>query len=277
MNNNFVEKIDNSSIEMRKKILELTYNTGRTGAHIGGALSLVEIMCVLYNGVLQYNPMNMYDEKRDRVILSKGHGVLAWYVALNHVGIIEDSILKTFKKNGSLLSAHPSMNPQYGIEFSSGSLGQGLSLGVGCSLALKRKKNKIARVFVILGDGECNEGSVWEAAWSASHFKCDNLIAIVDRNKLQYDGLTNVVLGDDCFEEKWRSFGWDVLCVNGHDAEDIYNALTKKQTKPMVVIAETIKGKGISFMENNPLWHNHSLSKEQYEQALEELGGEIVD
>ena len=103
------------------------------------------------------------------------------------------------------------------------------------------------------------------------------MIAIVDRNKLQYDGLTNVVLGDDCLEEKWRSFGWDVLCVNGHDAEDIYNALTKKQTKPMVVIAETIKGKGISFMENNPLWHNHSLSKEQYEQALEELGGEIVD
>ena len=257
---------------MRKKSIELTYQMGNKGAHIGGGLSLIEIMAVLYMDVLKYDLTNMTDEMRDRVIFSKGHGTLALYTAMQCAGIITETELNTYKQDDSEVTAHPSVNPKWGIEFSSGSLGQGLSLAVGVALGLRRKHNNTSKVYVILGDGECDEGSIWEAAASASHYGLDNIIAIVDRNKLQYDGTTEEVLNMDPMEEKWKSFGWQVRKTDGHDIDALKDAFYVNNKKPYVILADTIKGKGVSFMENNPLWHNGRLSQKQYEQAMEELG-----
>lgn len=265
-------KIEKAVVEMRREVVQLTYDAGTTGAHIGGSLSLIEIMATLYLGVLRYNLDDMNIEDRDRVIFSKGHGALALYTAMYHAGIIEKNDLMQYKKDDSCLSAHPAMNERIGIEFSSGSLGQGLSLAVGVSLALKMKKNQTSQIYVILGDGECNEGSVWEAAQSAAHFNCNNIVAIVDFNKLQYDGRTKDIMRDEPFADKWKSFGWEVININGHDIDEIYNALNSVYNKPLVILAHTIKGKGISFMEDNTLWHNHALSAQQYELAMSELG-----
>ncbi len=261
--------------QIRFDSLRLTLKTGKMGAHIGGALSMAEIMSVLYMGIVRIDPKNPVDENRDRVILSKGHGALAFYSALNNAGLIKANELDTFKSNEGCVFAHPSMNPAMGIEFSGGSLGQGLSLGVGTCLGLARKNNRDSRVFVILGDGECNEGSVWEAAEAAAHYKLSNLTVIVDRNSLQYDGPTNEIMNDEPFEDKWRAFGWDAETVDGHDVGTIYSSLSKKHEKPNAVIALTVKGKGVSFMENNPVWHNHSLTEDQYKQALCEIGVEL--
>ena len=166
--------------QMRIDLLKMALSAGAQGAHMGGSLSLVEIMAVLYLDVMKFNLQNMKDEARDRLIMSKGHGVMAQYAALKQVGVLSEEDILTYKANDSKVAAHPSLNEQLGIEFSSGSLGQGLSLGVGTALALKRKNNLSSRVFVVLGDGECDEGSVWEAAASASHFGLNNLVAIVD-------------------------------------------------------------------------------------------------
>lgn len=266
-----VEECKKIAKQMRIDSVHMTYRLGNIGAHIGGGLSLIEIMAVLYGMELQYEKENLEAETRDRVILSKGHGTLALYTAMKAVGLISEEELLTYKTKDTFLYAHPSMNPKKGIEFSSGSLGQGLSLGVGCCLGLKRKKNAESKVYVILGDGECDEGSVWEAAQSAAHYECDQLVAIVDCNGIQYDGPTEQVMNFGKMEEKWKSFGWDVCVVDGHDVQALHEAFGTKHDRPLVIIANTIKGKGVSFMENNPLWHNHSLTKEQYEQALREL------
>ena len=266
-----VEECKKIAKQMRIDSVHMTYRLGNIGAHIGGGLSLIEIMAVLYGMELQYEKENLEAETRDRVILSKGHGTLALYTAMKAVGLISEEELLTYKTKDTFLYAHPSMNPKKGIDFSSGSLGQGLSLGVGCCLGLKRKKNAESKVYVILGDGECDEGSVWEAAQSAAHYECDQLVAIVDCNGIQYDGPTEQVMNFGKMEEKWKSFGWDVCVVDGHDVQALHEAFGTKHDRPLVIIANTIKGKGVSFMENNPLWHNHSLTKEQYEQALREL------
>lgn len=266
-----VDSINRAAHNMRKQIVEMTYNTGRTGAHIGGGLSLVEIMAVLYKGILKFNADDREDETRDRLVFSKGHGALALYTAMWQAGILTDADLTTFKCDESDISAHPSMNPELGIEFSSGSLGQGLSLGVGVGIALKRKNNNSSKVYVILGDGECNEGSIWEAATYAAHLKLDNIVAIIDNNRLQYDGATDDILMMNPMEEKWKSFGWDCVTVDGHNIEMLYDELCKSHDKPLVVIANTTKGKGVSFMENNPLWHNGRLTDKQYEQAVAEV------
>lgn len=266
-----VDKCICNAKKIRLDALKLTYGMGNVGAHIGGALSLAEIMSVLYSKVLNVTPKNLLLEDRDRLIFSKGHGTLALYPAMKCAGIITDEELLTYKKNETFLYAHPSMNQERGIEFSSGSLGQGLSLGVGCCLGLKRKNNFLSKVYVILGDGECNEGSVWEAAQSAVHFGCNQLVVIVDNNGLQYDGRTDDIMNNCAIVEKWKSFGWNAKEVDGHNVEQLLLALGEKTDKPLVVIANTIKGKGVSFMENNPLWHNHNLSEEQYEQAIKEV------
>ncbi|NME82783.1 transketolase [Clostridium sp. SM-530-WT-3G] len=257
--------------EMRRKSIEMIYNAKNFGGHIGGSLSIIEIMATLYIGVMNINESNVTSELRDRFILSKGHGVLALYTALNQIGIISNDDLATFKSNDTYLYGHPSMKLDKGIEFSSGSLGQGLSLGVGSCLALKKKNNLTSRVFVLLGDGECDEGAIWEAAASASHYNLNNIVAIVDKNGLQYDGETKNVLSMESLSEKWKAFGWNVIDVDGHDIEQLYDALTKKSDMPIAIIANTIKGKGVSFMENNPLWHHSKLSKEQFESAMNEL------
>lgn len=256
--------------EMRRDALRMTFNTGNTGAHIGGGLSMIEIMAVLYLGVMRYDSSYPMMEERDRFILSKGHGTLGLYTALRQAGFLTADDLLTYKKNDTELYAHPSMNLSKAIEFSSGSLGQGLSLGVGTCIALKRKNNRTSRVFVMLGDGECDEGSVWEAAASAAHYECKNLIAVIDKNMIQYDGATADILSMDPMAEKWRSFGWNAITVDGHDIEDLYDALTRTSDKPLVVIAETTKGKGVSFMENNPHWHNARLTQGEFDVAMAE-------
>lgn len=258
--------------KMRRDALTMSVAAGATGAHLGGGLSMIEIMAVLYQGIMNLDPGNPLWEKRDRFILSKGHGVLAYYTALNQAGFVSDHELTTFKSKDTFLYGHPSMNLSKGIEFSNGSLGLGLSLGVGSALALNRKANASSRIFVLMGDGECNEGSVWEAAASAAHFGLTNLVAIVDKNGLQYDGNTCNVLSMDCLSSKWESFGWSVIKVDGHDVTALYDALSTRSDKPLAIIANTVKGKGVSFMENNPAWHHARLTQSQFEQAIAEQG-----
>ena len=266
-----VKKCEDAAKRIRKQILDMTYSTGNTGAHLGGSLSIVDLLAALYLGVLNYDNKDPNYCDRDRVILSKGHAALALYPTLAEAGIIDFSELDSFKKDGSRLGGHPSLNGLPGIEFASGSLGQGLSLGVGVCLGLKRKNNQTSKVYVFLGDGECDEGSVWEAAMSASHFGLQQLIAVIDSNSVQYDGYTKDVMNLESQKEKWESFGWETAVINGHDIHQILEAYRKVHEKPLAIIANTVKGKGISFMENNYRYHNASLSKELYERAVNEL------
>ena len=255
--------------EIRKNIIRMTYAAGVQGAHIGGSLSLCEILAVLYHEVMNYNKDLPMDENRDRLILSKGHGAIALYAALRSIGLLTDEELMTYKQNGSIITAHPTYLPQKGMEFASGSLGQGLSIGVGVALALKRKE-KSAKVFVIVGDGECDEGSVWEAAASAYHYRLDNLICLIDKNMLQYDGKTEDVLNMGSLADKFRSFGWDCVEIDGHNCEEISEMLHVNHDKPYAIVCNTIKGKGVSFIENEYKWHNAKLSDIQFAQAIEE-------
>lgn len=265
------KRCEDSAKKIRRHIIEMSYGAGNTGAHLGGSLSMVELLACLYRGNLRFNPDDPSWEGRDRVILSKGHAAMALYAAMAESGIIGIDELATFKKDGSRLGGHPSLNGLSGIEFASGSLGQGLSLGVGSCLALRRKKNAGSRVFVFLGDGECNEGSVWEAAASAAHCKLNQLVAVVDMNAIQYDGYTNDVLDMHPMENKWRDFGWDTITIDGHNIGEVLEAYECRGSKPLAIVAHTVKGKGISFMENNWRYHNASLSKALFEQAIEEL------
>ncbi len=242
------------------------------GAHLGGSLSLVEVMAALYGDVMTFDPKKPNAEDRDRLIFSKGHGVMAQYVALKQIGLLTEEELLTYKATGSIVSAHPSIHQtRLGIDFASGSLGQGLSQGVGVALALRKKANETSRVFVILGDGECDEGSIWEAAAAAAHYGLKNLVAIVDENQLQYDGPTDQVLNLTDLSAKWRAFGWDSVEVDGHNVEAITAALKTPHEKPFALIAKTIKGKGVSFMENVAAWHHGIVTQKIYDQAMAEL------
>jgi transketolase len=257
---------------MRRYALQMSLAAGPAGAHLGGGLSMMEITAVLYFGVLRYDVQNPQWEQRDRFILSKGHGALAFYAALILAGFIDERDLATFKSNDTCLTGHPHMDLKHGIEFSSGSLGQGLSLGVGSALALRRRANETSRVFVLVGDGEINEGSVWEAAMSATHFNLSNLVVIVDNNGLQYDGITQDVMNMGDLAAKWESFGWMTLKVDGHDVAALLGALQTPHDKPLAIIARTVKGKGVSFMEHNRVWHHCRLTKAQFDQAMAEQG-----
>ena len=268
-----IQKVKQMSKKMRRKILDVSYSCNLS-AHIGGALSMVDIMATLYGAVLRYDPQKTDWEDRDRFILSKGHGALGLYSALLEAGIISEDIYSTFQINGSDLTAHPVKNIPLGIESSNGSLGQGLSLGIGIALAAK-KKNKKYKIYVFLGNGECNEGSVWEAIMSASSLKLNNLIAIVDNNGFQNEiEPSETILDTTDFGDKWDSFGWNVCSVDGHKISKLYNAFIEcnVKNKPKAIIAHTIKGKGVSFMENNNEWHHNRLTEEKYKQALQELG-----
>ncbi len=260
--------------QVRKDIVELTYKAGTHGTHISGSLSAVEALSVLYNDILRYNRDNLADESRDRFILSKGHAGMAMYAVMNRIGILSDEDLATFKNDGSAFHTHPKMDVSKGIEFSTGSLGHGLSLGVGTAIALKKRNNTSSRVFVMLGDGECDEGAVWEAAMSAAHFKLDNLIVIIDQNQLQLDGRIVDIMNQGSLADKWKSFGWKIYEMDGHNVADIQKTMTdglKNLTSPTVFMSHTIKGKGISFIENQYNWHIGVLTQEQYEQAKKEL------
>ena len=274
MNEQTIEKIASMAKNMRKNALTMAFSAGNKGAHLGSGLSIIEILAVLYGGIMKFDSQNPEWLGRDRFVLSKGHGSLGYYAALAESGFITSDELAFFEENGGFLPGQPSMNMKKGIEFSSGSLGLGLSLGIGVALA-GRKQNKDYNVYVLMGDGECNEGSVWEAAMSASHFKLDNLIVIIDYNKMQSDGASHTVLDMGNFEAKWASFGFVAITVNGHNIGEMYNALeivsNEKDGKPAVIIANTVKGKGVSFMENSNDWHHNRLVESQYQAALAEL------
>jgi len=263
---------------MRIYALQMSLAAGPVGAHLGGGLSMMEIISALYFGVLKYDVANPLWELRDRFILSKGHGALAYYAALSLAGFIDEKDLATFKSNDTYLTGHPHMDLHRGIEFSSGSLGQGLSLGVGSALALRSRGNTSSRIFVLVGDGELNEGSVWEAAMSAAHFKLSNLTLIVDKNGIQYDGITDDVLDMGDLAAKWESFGWTALTIDGHDLNALLDALETPHEKPLAIVARTVKGKGVSFMEHDRAWHHCRLTQAKFEEAMaEQLAPEPVE
>tara|TARA_B100000787_G_scaffold169639_1_gene161464 strand:+ start:892 stop:1716 length:825 start_codon:yes stop_codon:yes gene_type:complete len=257
---------------IKKKILTTAYNAGAKSAHVGGALSCVDLISSLFVNYNIFNSKNFKDDdSRDRFILSKGHACLAYYSALNEIGLISDNEMKTFEEDGSNLLGHPVINKDIGIEFSTGSLGMGLSIGIGLAIA-SQKKNKNFKTFVLMGDGECNEGSVWEAAMSAPNLKVKNLLAIIDKNKFQQTGTNSEIMNIDPIEDKWKAFGWNVMTLNGHDIPSILSYFeTIDFEKPNLLVANTIKGKGFSFSENNNAWHHGVISKKIYEHALNEI------
>ncbi len=264
-------EIKNFSKRVRKHILEMALYAGANSSHFGGALSIVEIISTLFSNQMNLNEKNRYSETRDRFILSKGHACLAYYAALCEIGFIKKDELKTFEKNDSNLLGHPVANKELGIEFSNGSLGMGLSLGIGLCISSKKKKSNF-KVYVILGDGECNEGSVWEAMMAASHFKLDNLYTFIDRNNFQQTGSNNEIMSLENLKSKLISFGWNTIEIDGHNINEISNALNlNDKNRPTAIIANTVKGKGFSFSENNNSWHHAVLTKSTYEKALTEL------
>lgn len=255
---------------MRLRALEMAYASGKNGAHLGGGLSAIEIFASLYGSVMKFDVSNPFNENRDRLVVSKGHCVLAYYTALNAMGFMSNEDLLKFEVNGEHLHGHATRELEKGIEFSGGSLSMGMSFAVGEALACKMK-NLSSRVFVIVGDGECDEGLIWESAMAAANYKLSNLVVIVDQNQLQYDGYTSDVMNQISLADKFTAFGFDVEEVDGHECSQLITALDKKSDKPRCVIAKTIKGKGVSFMEGKREWHHGSINKEQYELAIKEV------
>lgn len=255
---------------IRLSALQMALNSGKNGSHLGAGLSSVEIFAALYGGVLKYDLQNKADENRDRLVVSKGHCVLSYYSALRQAGFLTDEDIQSFETNGSHFHGHAMRNLDKGIEFSGGSLSMGMSFAVGQALACK-KKGLTSRVFSIVGDGECDEGLIWEAAMSAANYELNNFVLIVDRNKLQYDGPTTEVMNQIDLGDKFRAFGFDVRVVDGHDVEALAKAMNEPSDKPVCVIADTIKGKGVSFMEGVKTWHHSVLTQEQYDKAVKEV------
>lgn len=242
-------------------------------AHVGGSLSMADLLAALYGGVLRVDPARPDWAERDRFILSKGHACAAYYAALAFRGFFPEAWLETFYRDGGRLAGHASHTGVPGIEFSTGSLGHGLSVAAGMALAGKRD-GAAWRVFALLSDGECDEGSTWEPALFAPQHGLDNLVAIVDYNKIQSLGRTRDVIDLDPFADKWRAFGWGVREIDGHDMTEILDALGSvpfQQGRPSCVIAHTVKGKGVSFMEDRLLWHYRNPTTEEYKAAVSEL------
>jgi transketolase len=265
-------ELEQMALKMRSKILDISYRCGLS-AHIGGGLSIVEIMTALYGTVMRFDPENPRWEERDRFILSKGHGVLGYFAALLVAGVLNEEQFATFQTNESDLIAHPVMNLDIGIESSNGSLGHGLSMAIGIALAAKMR-GKSYRAIVLMGDGECNEGSVWEAVMLAPQLGLDNLIALVDFNRLQSDGDSTQIIDFGDLGAKFKCFGWDVYDIDGHDLDQIIKSLSNENgnSAPKMIVARTVKGKGISFMENNNEWHHNRLTQANFELALAEIG-----
>lgn len=273
ISNSETAEIIEVSKKLRRQILTMI-NSANSG-HPGGSLSCIDILNVLYTKCMKHYPeceKNPDYKNRDRFILSKGHASPALYAILAHCGYIKEEDLNTFRKFGSKLQGHPCSLKVKGVEVSTGSLGQGLSIGCGMAIGLKLDKIP-SKVYVLLGDGETEEGSVWEAAMNAAHNKLDNIVAIIDRNKLQIDGSTEKVKSVGDVEAKFKAFGWNTVQIDGHNIEEIFNALmiAKNSDKPFAIIANTVKGKGVSFMENQAGWHGKAPNDEQLKQALEEL------
>lgn len=266
-----------SAGNIRKQALTMIHKA--KSGHPGGSLSAADLLLVLYKKIMRLcrdcNNCKEW-EARDRFVLSKGHASAALYSVLCECGYFCPTETDTFRQLGSRLQGHPGCTGLPGIEVPSGSLGQGLSVANGIALALKLDK-KDSNVFVLMGDGELQEGQVWEAAMSSAHYKLDNIVAVVDRNRLQIDGDTESIMALEPLADKWKAFGWEVFNINGHNHEEIYEAYqkavaaAKENKKPAMIIADTVKGKGVSFMENNAGWHGKATSEEEFEKALNEL------
>jgi len=267
--NNVIE-LKKKSYSLRREVVDIICR-GK-GGHFGGDFSVMDILVVLYNLHMNVSPENMDDKNRDRFILSKGHSVEALYAVLCDKGFFPKSELETFSQFGSKYIGHPN-NKINGIEMNSGSLGHGLSVGTGMALAGKMD-NAPYRVYIVMGDGELAEGTVWEGAMAASHYKLDNLTAIIDRNGLQISGPTETVMSQENLHDRWAAFGWNVIEANGHDIDELDQALVSAKAhkgEPSVIIAKTVKGYGYSKAENQAGWHHKVPSQEQYEEIIKEL------
>ena len=267
-------KLDDRSLYLRRLVIEAIDGGGR--GHIGSSMSLIEILRVLYDDIMTFDSSNPNLITRDRFVLSKGHGCVALYAILADKGYFNKSLLKSFCHDEAFLGGHPERGKVPGVEASTGSLGHGLSIGLGMALAARIKKQR-HRVFIVLGDGELNEGSVWESAMSAGKHGVDNLTVIVDYNKMQSYGETRTVQELEPLTEKWQAFNFSVIQVDGHDTEQLKNQLSCLPIdtgKPNAIICHTVKGKGVKFAENSPYWHHKSrLSAKQIESLFDELGG----
>ena len=271
----YMSELDNIkyyAYKLRLNALNMAYTAKSHASHFGAGMSIIEILAVLYGKILNLNKDNSCFDNRDRFILSKGHGVIGYYAALTEFGFIPKDDLKDFEQNNSYLMGHPVRDIEHGIEFTNGSLGMGLSLAIGTAISAKKKKQSY-KTYVLLGDGELDEGSVWEGFMAAKQFKLDNLVAIIDKNNLQLGGLTESIINHEDLVKKLTDFGWNAKEIDGHDIEQLINAFStiEENEKPTAIIANTIKGKGFSFSENNNSWHHAILSKQNYENALKEL------
>jgi transketolase len=266
-----VEELKQMAITIRCDIIEMIAEA--KAGHPGGSLSATDVVTALYFRVMNVDPENPDWPDRDRFILSKGHACPVWYAALAERGYFDRSHLSTLRKINSILQGHPDMNKTPGIDMTAGSLGQGLCAGLGMALSGKLR-NKDYHVWVVVGDGESQEGSVWESAMAGAKWKLDNLTYILDRNHLQNDSCVDTQMPIEPVADKWRAFGWHVMEIDGHDMEQVVEALETAKTikgKPTIIIAETIKGKGVSFMENVADWHGKAPCEEEAECALEEI------
>lgn len=266
-----INELKRISKEIRKSIVTQVYKA--QSGHPGGSLSIADILTVLYFNEMNIDEKNPKMENRDRLVLSKGHCSPALYAVLGEKGFFNKNELETFRNINSNLQGHPDMNKVPGVDMTSGSLGQGLSASNGMAIAGK-VDNKNYRVYCVLGDGEIEEGQVWEAAMSANKYKLDNLCVIVDNNNLQIDGPIDKVMSSYPIDEKFKSFGFQVINIDGHNMQEIIDAFDVARNikgKPVCIIAKTIKGKGVSFMENKAEWHGKAPNEEQYRQAMEEL------
>ncbi len=271
-----VQQLYKKAYLMRKDIIKMLAAAG--SGHPGGSLSLAEVVSVLFFNQMNYNKENMFAADRDKLVFSKGHSAPALYAALRQIDYVSEEELLTLRKLGSRLQGHPDKQHLPAVEISTGSLGQGFSAAIG--LALSHRINKLSNhVYVIIGDGESQEGEVWEAAMFAAAKKVDNLTAILDRNGLQIDGSTEDVCALDPVKAKWEAFGWEVICVNGHSVEELLTAFDHAKSvkgKPTLVLAQTVKGKGVSFMEGKVSFHGVAPSKDEEIQALAELDKELT-
>ncbi|MBE6689025.1 MAG: transketolase [Ruminococcaceae bacterium] len=265
-----VKELQKIANNIRMGALECVYSAN--SGHPGGSISIADIMAYLFFEKMNIDPKNPKWEDRDRFVLSKGHTAPALYATLANRGFFSTELLKTFRHSDSILQGHPDMKGVPGVDMSTGSLGLGISAACGMALSAKIS-NKNYKVFAIMGDGEQEEGQVWEAAMFAAHYKLNNLCAFVDFNGLQIDGDITKVMNPTPLDEKYKAFGWNVIVINGHDFNEIESAVKASETsdKPTVIIAKCIKGKGVSFMENEASWHGTAPNKEQYEQAIAEI------
>ncbi|GAB6168685.1 transketolase [Clostridium carnis] len=265
------ENLISTSKNVRRNIIEMLYES--KSGHPGGSLSCADIITYLYYEKMNIDVNNPKWEGRDRFVLSKGHAAPALYSVLAEKGFFSKDELKSLRKIGGLLQGHPDSKKIPGVDVSTGSLGQGISNAAGMAIGLKLQR-KTSKVYAVLGDGELQEGLVWEASMAAAHYKLDNLVAVIDFNGLQIDGNNEDVMGIKPLDKKFESFGWNVICCNGHDFDEIDNAFKKADEckgKPTVIIAKTIKGKGVSFMENQAGWHGQAPNEEQKEKALVDI------